>query len=140
MSAAIDLQTAVYTALTAGVSVPVYDDVPQYDTKSDADFPFVVIGEDSLEDWGDDAKKGFDASLQIHVWSRARGRFEVKRIQGEIYNTLHRNNIAIGSYGTLGFDETFQDSNLDSDGLTRHGVQRFRTFFAEPHQFTLGDC
>ena len=143
MSAAVLLQTAVYSALSGVVSVPVYDDVPQFETSQDASFPFVVIGEDSFSDWGDDAKTGYDASLQIHVWTRGqnnRGRLECKQIQGEIYDALHRQNIAIGDYGTLGFDETFQESQLDNDGITRHGIQRFRVLFAEPHDFKLGNC
>ena len=114
--------------------------MPQDVTKRDQAFPFVVIGDDTLEVWDDDRINGFDATVTIHVWTRGRGRLSAKILQAEIYNALHKKNPAIGSYGTTGFTQEYQDTNLEGDGITRHGVQRFRTQFAQPHEFDLGIC
>lgn len=132
MSASSDLQRAVYQALTTAlVDVPVYDSVPQHETSTDLDFPFVTIGEDNLLEWDTDLKNGYEATLTVHVWSRARGRLELKDIQSAIYGALHRADFAVGDYGVLGFTFINANSFLDPDGLTRHGVQQFKTFFAE---------
>lgn len=121
MSASLAIQESIYDILIASLSVPVYDDVPD-----NAVMPYVVIGDDTVVEYDTDGKTGFDATLTIHTWSKYRGRFEVKTIMGQIYTLLHRQDYDINEYNILGLDHEFEQTFLEADGVTRHGVQRFR--------------
>ena len=132
MNAELEVQKAIFdklstdTALSALVA-GVYDAVPQpADSGSDLQFPYVTIGEDTALDWDTDTSVGKGATLTIHSWSRYRGRTEVKQIQGAIYEALHLSNLSVFGYTTVLCLSEFSESMLDPDGLTRHGVQRFR--------------
>jgi hypothetical protein len=128
MSFEIAVQTAVYSALTSDVTLMgmvtgVHDAVPQ-----DASFPYITVGDDSLNEWDTNTTLGVDGSITIHTWSRYRGRKESKQIQGAIYNALHR---AEGSLSYAGHrfilcEQQGSESFMDADALTRHGVQTFR--------------
>lgn len=133
MSAESELQKAMFTVLDASLSVPVYDEVPQELTALDSDFPFVTMGETTLNANDDDAENGFDCTSTIHVWSRYRGRLQVKEIQGEIYNTLHRNDSLTIELPYEIYGLSFESSStfMDGDGITRHGVQTFRIYLTQ---------
>lgn len=141
MAFELDLQVAIYTALNNVVSVPVYDHVPQGTA-----YPYIVIGEDNFVDWSDDLTDGMEGTINLHTWHRpegatgSRGKTKVKQIQGEIYSILHRADLDIGVYGSPGIAFEYSDCFLDSDGITYHGVQRFRVNFGVKSEFILGIC
>jgi len=123
MSASLLIQTKVFGILTTGLTpIVVYDAVPQ-DTVA---FPYVTIGDDTFNPFDGDDFTGFDSTLTIHTWSRTDGKAETKTIQGQIYDLLHRANLTILGYNVITIDQVFEDSFTDTDGLTRHGVQRYR--------------
>ena len=122
MSAFILVQTAIFDKLTADITTTTYDSVPQ-DTTG---FPYITIGDDTFNEFDGDDFTGFDATLTIHTWSQTDGKTELKSLQGEIYNSLHHTNLTILGYNVITIDQVFADSFVDTDGLTRHGVQRFR--------------
>lgn len=141
MAFELDLQKAIYLALNDNISAPVFDHVPQ-----DQAYPYVVIGEDNFVDWSTDDKNGFEGTVNLHVWDRPignsgkRGKQVTKEIQGEIYDILQRSNFPIGDYGNPGMSYEYSDVFMDSDGITYHGVQRFRVNFADKNEFILGIC
>lgn len=141
MAFELDLQVAIYSALNGNVSASVFDHVPQNQT-----YPYIVIGEDNLVDWSTDDKNGFEGTINLHVWDRPkgtsgkRGKQVTKEIQGEIYDILQRSDFAIGDYGTTGMSYEYSDCFMDNDGITYHGVQRFRVNFAVKNEFILGQC
>ncbi|MCH8968043.1 MAG: DUF3168 domain-containing protein [Planctomycetes bacterium] len=53
----------------------VHDHVSQ-----ESPFPYVTIGDEIARDWSAAGVEGVEAMLVLHVWSRARGRKEVKQI------------------------------------------------------------
>lgn len=112
-------------ALTTAV-VGIYDNVPQSDPARAADFPYIVLGDDIVNEWDTDTENGADASASIHVWSRHRGREEVKRIQGLIYDCLHETDFTDNGFIFVNIIQEQSQSFMDPDGLTRHGVQTFR--------------
>jgi hypothetical protein len=119
-------QRAIYERLAGDYDVTslvqaVYDHVPQ-----DAAFPYVVIGDSTEAQWDTDDSTGTEATVTIHVWSRFRGRSETKLIQDAIYQSLHRYDLPIDGVHTVTVEWEYAESFLDPDGLTRHGVQRFR--------------
>jgi hypothetical protein len=86
----------------------------------------VTVGDDTTLDWDTDTSLGKEATITIHTWSRYRGRTELKQIQGLVYNALHLVNLNVVGYDTVQCLSEFSETFLDPDGLTRHGVQRFR--------------
>lgn len=125
MSAEFEIQKAVFAKLSA-LSYPVYDDVPD-----NAAAPYVVIGDDTLIEFDSDGISGFEATVTIHTWSTYRGKKQIKEMQGAIYDLLHRAELIVSGYNFIGCDSEYSESLLDADGVTRHGVQRFRILIRE---------
>ena len=99
----------------------IYDHVP-----TDATAPYVAIGETVFSDFDTDDSVGFEAETTLHVWSEYRGRYEAKQIQDAIYNALHRTDaLTVAGAHVIDVFQTYADTDLDPDGFTRHGVQRF---------------
>ena len=117
----LQIQKAIYGVLDSTLSVPVYDHVPQ-DTK----YPYVVVGDDTSVPWDTDDSTGTEATVTIHAWSQYRGRAEVKALLEQIYGALHRQDIAIEDVHVIESVAEFQQTIVESDGLTRHGIIRFR--------------
>lgn len=122
MISQVDIQTAVYQALSNDASLPsVYDDVPQ-----GAQFPYIVVGDDLSTPFDDDCKFGLETLITIHVWSDYSGKYEVKTILGRISEVLHLNKLPLNNGYTVTCNFDYQDTFLDPDGVTRHGIIRFR--------------
>ena len=117
-----EAQKAIYAALKAALNpVTVYDHVPQR-----ASFPYVTIGEDTTVDAGDKTAEGQDITLTIHAWSRKRGRKEVKQILGQVRGALLGQPLMVAGYTVRFVRFEFGTTFKDADGVTYHGVQRYR--------------
>lgn len=117
----LDIQQAIFDKLTAELSVPVFDHVPQ-----ETHYPYAVVGDDTSTPFDTDDSTGTEATVTIHTWSQYRGRKEAKELNQAIYNALHRETLEInGAHFVECFSE-FEQTLVESDGLTRHGINRFR--------------
>lgn len=127
-----ELQQAVFTrlgafaAVTALVGARIYDHAPQ-----DVVFPYIVVGDTTANEFDTDTSSGADHTVTVHAWSRYRGRKEVKQIQRAIYEALHRHDLAVTGAQTVTCDWQYAENFVDGDGLTRHGVTRFRVLLDE---------
>jgi len=129
-----ELQVEIYDAIRndatvqglIGSTARVYDHVPQ-----DPTFPYVTIGEGTTIDESTFAKNGFEHTLEIHSWSRYRGRKEVSDIMSAVHGALHEVTLTPATFVHVGIVFEFSQSLLEPDGLTRHGVQRFRAILME---------
>lgn len=122
MSFEAALQQAVYDQLSSYPSMPpVYDDVP-----GDAAFPYVVVGEDTHIPFDTDDSLGSESTLTLHVWSRYCGKKECKEIMALIYDALTRQALVLEAHYLITIEFEYSEVLLDPDGITRHGVQRFR--------------
>jgi hypothetical protein len=115
-----EIQAAIFAKVSA-IGYPTYDHVPQ-----DSTFPYIVIGDDTSIPWDTDDSLGSETTCTIHIWSRHRGRKEVKEITKALYEALHRADIPIIGGALVESQAEFAESFMDTDGLTRHGVVRFR--------------
>lgn len=115
-----DIQKAVFTKLSE-LSTPIYDHVPQ-GTKA----PYINIGEDTSIEWDTDTELGSESTITIHVWSTKPGRSECKQLMQEVYDSLHRQMLYSNGIIYVNCVWEFAESFLDPDGVTRHGVMRFR--------------
>jgi hypothetical protein len=142
MSADLELQNAIYAALTQDSALTallatnpydsptvsaVYDDPPQMDAPEDASaFPYVIIGDDVSSQFDTDEIKGKEYIITLHVWDRYLGRRRVKQIMDRLYNLLHDSTLHVIGVNSI---FCFWESSLmvpDDDDLTQHGVTRFR--------------
>jgi hypothetical protein len=114
------IQAAIFARLST-LSTPVFDHVPQGTA-----FPYIVIGDDTSIPWDTDTSLGTETTCTIHVWSRERGRKQVKAIMDAVYASLNRASFAIAGGVLIECLYEFSESFMDPDGLTRHGVMRFR--------------
>ncbi|MBP2303423.1 DUF3168 domain-containing protein [Azospirillum picis] len=116
------LQVAILAALRPALApVPVLDDVPQGQA-----FPYVAIGEDVATPGPlvDVDSEEIDAT--IHVWSRYAGRKEAKEMMAAIKAALHDQSLAVAGQELALLRFAFEALFVEPDGLTRHGVIRFR--------------
>ena len=107
------------TALMAIVT-GVYDSVPQ-----GSNYPFIIVGDDRHEDRSTDDGIRREVRILIHVWSRFRGREQVKQIQYLIELALNRQKLSISGYEFVGMHFVNSDSFLEADELTRQGIIEF---------------
>ena len=102
-------------------NVPIYDDVPEGSTA-----PYVVIGEETAIDIGTKDKDANEHTLTLHIWSEYRGRYEIKTLMQEVYSKLHNNVISVAGASLVNLRCEFETTLQEADGITRHGVMRFR--------------
>jgi hypothetical protein len=122
-------QEAVYAALSAsgvlqgmiGNPVRLYDMVPPA-----AAFPYVTLGDISARDYDTRDRDGFEQIVILHVWSRARGRKELKTIMQAVYDTLHHASLTLTGADFVSCRFQSAVTQQERDGLTLHGVMRFR--------------
>lgn len=129
-----DFQKSVYDALNAslelqtalGGSGRIFDSVPDNQA-----YPYVEIGDDTAIDNSTCEKPGQELTITIHSWSRTRGRKEVKGIMRGVYDVLHYGSFTMpGNVCILSIFD-FEQILADPDGVTFHGVQRFRVLTQE---------
>lgn len=121
------LQEAIYSRLsndstltdTNGASV--YDEVPE-----GSSYPYVTIGESTALDYSTKDVSGSEQTLTLHVWSQYRGSKETKNIMDRLHDLLHNYSLSVTGANLINLRLEFSDLLRDPDGITRHGVVRFR--------------
>ncbi|MES2182871.1 MAG: DUF3168 domain-containing protein [Pseudomonadota bacterium] len=132
MSFEFVVQKALFDLLVGNLSVGsvavgIYDDIPQpEDAGAAALFPYIVVGDDHVLQWDTDTELGAEITATIHTWSRFAGKKELKDLQGRVYDALHRADFTIDAYAVVLCVWLSSQSFMDTDGLTRHGVQTFK--------------
>lgn len=105
----------------------IYDDVPQSRTpESAAEFPYVVVGDLTQIPFDADDFNGREMTLTIHTFSRYRGAREANSVMDAIKEALHDQTLGIAGETPVLTLWEYAEILRDPDGLTRHGVQRFR--------------
>lgn len=126
MSALWNVQQAIFSALNGVISRAVYSvgNVPD-----NTEGVYAVIGEATSAAHDADAQTGFEVTAVVHSWDsdpNSRGTKNVDLLMGEVYDVLNRANLAVTGYTLLDCFFEFEQAMIDPDGLTAHGVQRFR--------------
>lgn len=127
----VAVQRAVYTALSGDTGLvallgagKVFDWVPET-----TNYPYVNVGDDTSKDYDSQSFHGLESTVVIHSWSRTvgGGRKEIKTIMDRIYQVLHEQVLPMVSGQIMILSRCeFATTLLDPDGVTYHGVQRFR--------------
>ena len=129
-----ELQKSVFSALN-GASITdaggsaitgVFDDVPQ-----DTAYPYIVIGEETASNISTKTLDMHEHTLTIHTWSQYRGRKEIKVIMEQIYDTLNNASLSVSGGQAVNMKQEFLTTLVDADGITRHGILRFRAVVSD---------
>lgn len=125
-SAEAALQKAVYDALVGNVALmarvtAVKDWVPNAQG-----YPYVSIGESTAIPFDTQTTDGQEHTITIHTWVQGQGRKECKEIMSLIYEALHRASLSVTGHQSILCMQVFSEVLKDPDGITHHGVQRFR--------------
>lgn len=127
MGASAQLQKSIYAAVkTAVAPVAVYDEVTDNLLP-----PYVSLGETTATHWDNDENFGSEVTMTIHSWSAYRGYLEVKNIMDAVKTALHEQKLSGFGLNVVMVVMEFAEVMVESDGLTRHGVQRFRILMEE---------
>lgn len=125
-----NLQKAIYSTLNSAdirdaYSNPItgiFDDVEE-----DTAYPYITIGEETAIDAGVKDKDAHQHTITLHIWSRYRGgRREVKEIMEQVFSALHNSDITVSGASLVNIRHEFEQTLVEADGITRHGVMRFR--------------
>lgn len=128
-NSALATQTALYSKLTGTSTITdlLASATSVYSRVTDeAAFPYIVIGHDTALDWDSKTFHGMDISITLHIWSRYRGNKECLQIMAAIYDALHDQSLTISGQNHVLTRLEFQQTTLDPDGITFHGVQRYQ--------------
>lgn len=126
-------QELVFAALNGNLTgCTVFDSAPFLPEGAPATtFPYCVIGNDTSAPWDTDDKRGAEITLTLHFWSRAEGFKQVKALMDQAYGLLNRAALTKAGYAVIDCLFEFGDAMPDPDGVTKHGVQRYRLTIRE---------
>jgi hypothetical protein len=128
------LQQAVFATLCAdgGVTDVVGDPARVFDApQRDAEFPYVVIGDDTETDWSTATDTGSAHAFAVHVWSRAGGRKEAKIVAGAVKDALDGAELSVTGHALIDIRYLSTEFFREPDGETTHAVLRFRAALEE---------
>ncbi len=77
------VQKALLLFLKANVTIPVYDYVPE-----EASLPFITLGAINVQDKSTKVEDMTHVSLQIHIWSHYKGRYEINVLAEKLIHLL----------------------------------------------------
>lgn len=132
-----NLQRALYNALTGNAPLMalingVFADVQQPDLpEDDADFPYVVIGQDNLSPFDTKTDNGASALCQIDIWSRSNNLIEAKTVASAIYDVLQKGSLAISGADHVLTRVESETYSKDPDGQTKRGMCMYRILYDE---------
>ena len=120
-SAALSLQESIFQRLKKHLDHAVYDQPPQ-----NAKFPYVTLGEDTVVDWSTKLAPGEEITHTLHIWSQYPGMQELKTLIDQTIQALTISPLVISGFDVVVSAMDGIQTLRDPDGITRHGVLRFR--------------
>lgn len=119
-------QTALYNALNVSAITSDLSCAVTNQPLQDQSYPFITIGEETSVDYSTKDQVGGEYTVNLDVWSQYKGSKEVKQIMDKIHDLLHDSSISVSGFNLINLRFEFADIMRDPDGVTRHGVMRFR--------------
>lgn len=124
----VDLAEAIYETLSADAGLTaligtgrVYDHV-----KAGALPPYVVIGDGTAADISGDTVDAQEHTLTVHCWSDTPSSLQAKQMIAAVRAALHNASLTLTSGRCPNIRCEYHETLRDPDGITHHGVMRFR--------------
>lgn len=135
--APLEVQAEIFAVLNADADLTtllgankIFDFVP--DKKA---FPYVTINALPFVQRDNATNDGMECEFQINVWyspgasgQTSRGNKPVQLIQKRVDELLQHRSLCVNGWNTLQLRRTFIDIVVESDNVTRQGIQRFKLF------------
>lgn len=129
-----ELQDAAFDRLAAdatletllGAADRILDDAPEKQA-----YPYIIVGEDSELPNETMGTVGVEQTLVFHIWSQYKGSKQVKQIHARMKALLHRWQPTASGWDTTQMLFEFFEIVRDPDGITRHGISRYRVYASE---------
>lgn len=112
------VQKALLLFLRANVDIPVYDYVPE-----EAKLPFITLGAINVQDQSTKAEDMTHVSIQIHIWSHYKGRYEINILAEELMQLLTKEQLDLGGESfcalsqSIDFYETYPEEDNGYSGI-----------------------
>lgn len=98
----------------------VYDSIP-----TSATFPYYNIGDIQTISDGADCLDATEVFVTLHVWSRAVGKVEIRRLTAAARSALHGWLPVLAGFRVVEHEHRDTRTLDDPDGITSHGVMTF---------------
>tara|TARA_R100000426_G_scaffold72854_1_gene50760 strand:- start:584 stop:994 length:411 start_codon:yes stop_codon:yes gene_type:complete len=120
------LNSANITDAAGSAITGVFDDVPEGTA-----YPYIVVGEESSNNISTKSLDMHEHTLTIHTWSQYRGLKDIKVIMKQIYDNLNDVSLSVSGGQAVNMKQEFLTTLVDADGITRHGIMRFRAVVSD---------
>jgi hypothetical protein len=124
----VELQAGLFAALGSDADLTaligagrIHDHV-----KPGAPLPYVVIGDGTAVDAGGIEVDAQEHTLTIHCWSETPSTLQVKRMVAAVRAALHDRPPVLEAGRCTNLRCEYHETIRDPDGITHHGVMRFR--------------
>lgn len=120
------LQKGLYSRLSNDTNIKgkvtgVFDAIPD-----DQPYPYIALGEDTVNEWSTKLEFGEEVTHTLHVWSQYSGKKEAKEIMNLVLQSLTQP-LSIDDGFFVEFSKLdYMEVIDDPDGITRHGIIRLR--------------
>lgn len=128
MSLFNDYFKAVYVALdaTTGLTGIISESLSNADP-----FPKILIEDGGADDWSNKDDNGLEAFVNLHVGSQKEGTKEIRGLMNKCHGALHNVDLVLANGQSVLCQFVRHDVVIDSDGITRHGIMRFKLLVSE---------
>ena len=122
-----ELQEALYSrlssdnTLTNTLGAGVFDEVTQNQAT-----PYISMGYGTAIEYGTKDLDGGEFTVTFDIWSEYKGAKECKQKMARVHTLLHNHSLSVSGFNLINLRFEFSDILIDPDGVTRHGVMRFR--------------
>ncbi len=128
MSLFNDYFKAVYVALdaTSGLTGIISESLSNADP-----FPKIWLEDGGADDWSNKDDNGLEAFVNLHVGSQKEGTKEIRGLMDKCHSALHNVDLVLANGQSVLCQFVRHDVVIDSDGITRHGIMRFKLLVSE---------
>ena len=128
MSLFNDYFKAVYVALdaTTGLTGIISESLSNADQ-----FPKIWLEDGGADDWSNKDDNGLEAFVNLHVGSQKEGTKEIRGLMDKCHSALHNVDLVLTNGQSVLCQFVRHDVVIDSDGITRHGIMRFKLLVSE---------
>lgn len=126
----VELYAALYTALSgaAGVTSALGSSGKVYEGKAPDGqaVPYVVIGDVTSVDNAASLRDCQEQTVTIHAWTENPSKYSNLQVQSAVRAALHSVSLSLSGGALANLRCEFQSTLGDPDGVSQHGVLRFR--------------
>lgn len=128
MSLFNDYFKAVYVALDATTGLT---GIISESLSNDDPFPKIWLEDGGADDWSNKDDNGLEAFVNLHVGSQKEGTKEIRGLMDKCHGALHNVDLVLANGQSVLCQFVRHDVVIDSDGITRHGIMRFKLLVSE---------